>query len=258
MPSTAPATPPRPRCAPTAPRWRSARRRRRWRRAASRSAPRAGRLGCSRACAVVTAAATPLTVPFGAPALLSGRLTRADGAGISRTGAARGRAALARRPGADDGRRGHHRRARRLRASPRAGPVAAAHASASPATLGWRRPPGPRSSSGCAPASPFTRPHCRCGPARRCGSAAGSAAAARRSRGAASWSRSSTWRRRPHRWRPVLVTRTDHGGRFRAHYRFRYVDGAASIRLRATALAEERWPYAPGSSRPVTVRVSGR
>jgi hypothetical protein len=61
-----------------------------------------------------------------------------------------------------------------------------------------------------------------------------------------------------HRWRPVLVTRSDHGGRFRAHYRFRYVDGIASIRLRATALAEERWPYAPGSSRPVTIRVSGR
>jgi hypothetical protein len=59
------------------------------------------------------------------------------------------------------------------------------------------------------------------------------------------------------RWRPVLVTRTDHGGRFRARYRFRYVSGDASIRLRATALAEERWPYAPGSSRPVTVRVSG-
>ncbi len=61
-----------------------------------------------------------------------------------------------------------------------------------------------------------------------------------------------------HRWRPVLVTRTDHDGRFHAHYRFRYVDSAASIRLRATALAEERWPYAPGSSRSVTVDVSGR
>jgi len=60
------------------------------------------------------------------------------------------------------------------------------------------------------------------------------------------------------RWRPVLVTRTDHGGRFRARYRFRYVSGRASIRLRATVLAEERWPYAPGSSRPVTVSVSGR
>ncbi|MGN6557700.1 MAG: hypothetical protein ACTHLH_06770, partial [Solirubrobacterales bacterium] len=59
-----------------------------------------------------------------------------------------------------------------------------------------------------------------------------------------------------HRWRPVLVTRTDHHGRYRAHYRFRYVTGSAAIRLRATALAEERWPYAPGSSSPVTVEVS--
>jgi hypothetical protein len=60
-----------------------------------------------------------------------------------------------------------------------------------------------------------------------------------------------------HRWRPVLVTRSDHHGRFRAHYRFRYVSGRAAIRLRATALAEERWPYAPGSSPSVTVRVQG-
>ncbi|HWW66698.1 MAG TPA: hypothetical protein VNY83_01820 [Solirubrobacterales bacterium] len=58
-------------------------------------------------------------------------------------------------------------------------------------------------------------------------------------------------------WRPVLVTRTDHSGRFRARYRFRYVTGAASIRLRATALPENRWPYAPGSSPPVTVHVTG-
>ncbi len=58
-------------------------------------------------------------------------------------------------------------------------------------------------------------------------------------------------------WRPVLVTRSDRGGRFRARYRFRYVSGVAKIRLRATALAEERWPYALGSSRPVTVRVQG-
>ena len=59
------------------------------------------------------------------------------------------------------------------------------------------------------------------------------------------------------RWRPVLVTRTNHSGSFQASYRFRYVSGSASIRLRATSLSEERWPYAPGSSRPVTVRVSG-
>jgi hypothetical protein len=59
------------------------------------------------------------------------------------------------------------------------------------------------------------------------------------------------------RWRPVLMTRTDHGGRFHASYRFRYVSGAAQIRLRALALPEERWPYAPGASRPVVVRVDG-
>jgi hypothetical protein len=61
-----------------------------------------------------------------------------------------------------------------------------------------------------------------------------------------------------HRWRPVLVTRSDHSGRFQARYRFRYVTGTARIRLRAVALAEERWPYAPGASPPVTVRVTGR
>jgi hypothetical protein len=60
------------------------------------------------------------------------------------------------------------------------------------------------------------------------------------------------------RWRPVLVTRSDRSGRFRARYRFRYVSGTARVRLRATALAEERWPYAPGSSRPLTVQVHGR
>jgi hypothetical protein len=58
-------------------------------------------------------------------------------------------------------------------------------------------------------------------------------------------------------WRPVLVTRSDHSGRFHARYRFRYIAGTAQIRLRAVALAEERWPYAPGASRPVLVRVSG-
>jgi hypothetical protein len=59
------------------------------------------------------------------------------------------------------------------------------------------------------------------------------------------------------RWRPVLVTRSDHSGRFHAAYRFRYVSGSAKIRLRAAVLPEERWPYAPGASRPVVVRVTG-
>jgi hypothetical protein len=59
------------------------------------------------------------------------------------------------------------------------------------------------------------------------------------------------------RWRPVLVTRSDHSGHFHARYRFRYVTGAATIRLRAETLAEDRWPYAPGASRQITVRVTG-
>jgi len=59
------------------------------------------------------------------------------------------------------------------------------------------------------------------------------------------------------RWRPVLVTRSDHSGRFRARYRFRYITGTARIRLRAVALAEEHWPYVPGASQPIMVRVNG-
>ncbi|MDX6602792.1 MAG: hypothetical protein QOF13_1994 [Solirubrobacterales bacterium] len=59
------------------------------------------------------------------------------------------------------------------------------------------------------------------------------------------------------RWRPVLVARSDHAGRFHAAYRFRYISGSASIKLRAVVLAEEHWPYAPGASRPIVVRVTG-
>jgi hypothetical protein len=59
------------------------------------------------------------------------------------------------------------------------------------------------------------------------------------------------------RWRPVLVTRSDHAGRFHASYRFRYVSGAARIRIRAAVLPEERWPYAPGASHPLVLRVTG-
>ncbi|HWA53891.1 MAG TPA: hypothetical protein VG816_06940 [Solirubrobacterales bacterium] len=59
------------------------------------------------------------------------------------------------------------------------------------------------------------------------------------------------------RWRPVIVVRSDHAGRFHARYRFRYISGSARIRIRAVALPEERWPYAPGASRPLVVRVTG-
>jgi hypothetical protein len=58
-------------------------------------------------------------------------------------------------------------------------------------------------------------------------------------------------------WRPILVTHSDHSGHFQANYRFRYISGSAKVRLRACALSEERWPYAPGASRPLTVRVTG-
>lgn len=60
------------------------------------------------------------------------------------------------------------------------------------------------------------------------------------------------------RWRPALVVRTGRRGRFKAGYRFHYITGAARIRLRATALPEAGWPYASGSSAPVTVTVQGR
>jgi hypothetical protein len=58
------------------------------------------------------------------------------------------------------------------------------------------------------------------------------------------------------RWRPALVVRTGAEGRFDTGYRFRYVTGVARIRLRATAPAEGGWPFARGSSSPVTITVS--
>ena len=58
-------------------------------------------------------------------------------------------------------------------------------------------------------------------------------------------------------WRPVLVTRTDRFGRYRAAYRFRYITGRARIRLRATLLPSQNFPYLPANSRPVSVRVRG-
>ena len=60
MRSTPPATPPRPRCAPTAPRWRCARRRPGGAEPATAppGPPRGRRRGCSRGCAAATGAAT--------------------------------------------------------------------------------------------------------------------------------------------------------------------------------------------------------
>jgi hypothetical protein len=198
-----------------------------------------------------------LTVPFGAPALLSGRLTRADGAGVSgrelRVVARPSHGALAPTTVAavSTGERGGFE----LRLEP--GPSRRLTVSY-PGDAGLEEATRPslelRVRSGISlAAAPLSL---RTGEAVRLSGRVRGRGASIPRRGklvAIQYLEAAT-----HRWRPVLVTRTDHGGRFRAHYRFRYVDGAASIRLRATALAEERWPYAPGSSRPLTVRVSGR
>jgi hypothetical protein len=198
-----------------------------------------------------------LTVPFAGSALLSGRLTRADGAGISgrelRIVARPSHGALAPTASATavTGERGGFE----LRLGPgpsrRIAVVFPGDGGLEPA----RRPAlDLRVRSGvslsAAPLSLKTGQTVRLG-----GRVHGRGAAIPR-RGklvAIQYLEMAT-----HRWRPVLVTRSDHGGRFHARYRFRYVSGAASIRLRATALAEEHWPYAPGSSPPVTLRVSGR
>lgn len=197
-----------------------------------------------------------LTVPFGAPALLSGRLTSADGSGVAgrelRVVSHPSRGALA------------SLGAQTLRTGEQGG-------------FELRLPPGPSrrvtvSFAGDGGLEPARRPglelrvrsgvslqaaprSLRTGEAVQLSGKVASRGAPLPRRGklvAIQYLEAAT-----HRWRPVLVTRSDHHGRFRAHYRFRYVSGAASIQLRATALAEERWPYAPGTSRPVTVRVRG-
>lgn len=57
------------------------------------------------------------------------------------------------------------------------------------------------------------------------------------------------------RWRPVLVTRANRFGVFRAFYRFRYITGSARIRLRARLLPPARFPYSGAVSKPVRIRV---
>ncbi|MET0557819.1 MAG: hypothetical protein ABW065_04015 [Solirubrobacterales bacterium] len=198
-----------------------------------------------------------LTIPFGSPALLNGRLTRADGAGI-----------------AD----------RQLRVVSRPSRGSRAAVDAVSAVTGehggfaLRIPPGPSrrlavSFAGDGGLEPATRrglelrvrsgvsleaapQSLRTGQTIRLSGRVSRRAASLPRRGklvAIQYLEAAT-----ERWRPVLVTRTDHRGRFRARYRFRYVSGTASIQLRATALAEERWPFVPGSSPVLTIRVEGR
>lgn len=59
------------------------------------------------------------------------------------------------------------------------------------------------------------------------------------------------------RWRPVLVTRTDRRGRYRAGYRFRYITEAARISLRAVLLPSAGFPYTRAVSKSRLVRVRG-
>ena len=197
-----------------------------------------------------------LTVPFGAPAIVSGRLVRADGAGISgrelRVVARPSRGALA--PGGAASVTTGERGGFELRLEPGPSRRITVSYPGDDALEGASRPSlDLRVRSGVSlRAAPLTL---KTGQAVQLSGRVRSRGAPVPRRGklvAIQYLEAAT-----HRWRPVLVTRTDHVGRFRAHYRFRYVAGTASIRLRATALAEERWPYAPGSSRPVTVRVNG-
>jgi hypothetical protein len=197
-----------------------------------------------------------LTVPFGAPALLSGRLVRADGAGLSgrelRVISRPSRGALV--PTAAETVRTGEQGGFELRLP--AGPSRRVTVSfpGDTAQEGARRPGLElRVRSGITlRATPLKL---RTGQAVILSGKVSSRGAPVPRRGklvAIQYLEQAT-----HRWRPVLVTRSDHHGRFRTHYRFRYVSGQAAIRLRATALAEERWPYAPGWSAPVTVRVQG-
>ncbi len=198
-----------------------------------------------------------LTVPFAAPALVSGRLTRADGAGVAGrpvrivSRPSRGALAPVATATVTTGERGGFE----LRLAPGPSRRVALSFAGGDGLEAAKRPSlqlRVRSavSLGVAP------PALRTGQTLRLSGRVRSRGAPVPRRGklvAIQYLEAAT-----HRWRPVLVTRSDHGGRFHARYRFRYVTGAASIRLRATALAEERWPYAPGSSSPVTVHVSSR
>ncbi len=138
-----------------------------------------------------------LTVPFGAGAVLSGRLVRADGAGLAdrelRVVSRPSRGALAKpsvvtvRTGPGGG--------FRLELAP--GPSRRITV-AFPGDAGLDGgDAGPPWRCECAAASSSARPRERCAPGGRCGWVAGSAPAARRFRGAASSSRSSTTSRRP-------------------------------------------------------------
>jgi hypothetical protein len=197
-----------------------------------------------------------LTVPFGAPAIVGGRLTRADGAGVAG-------------------------RQLRIVARPSRGALLAGTTTTvvtgSHGGFQLRLAPGPsRRLTVAFDGDGGLEPARRAGLELRVRGGVGLRATPRRLRTGQALRLSGRVRTRgaavprrgklvaiqyreaaTGRWRPVLVTRSDHRGRFHARYRFRYVAGRATIRLRATALAEERWPFAPGWSGVVAVRVKG-
>jgi hypothetical protein len=199
---------------------------------------------------------TELTVPFGTGAMLSGRLVNADGAGLAdrtlRVVSRPSRGAL-RRAQVDTVGTGRHGGFSLRLAPGTSRRIAVAFPGEVPLDGASRRPLTLRVRGGIdfevAPQSLHTEEAVHLGGrVRTLG-----APLPRRGKLVAI----QYYEEAAKRWRPVLVTRTDHSGRFHASYRFRYISGSASIRLRAAALSEERWPYAPGASRPVTVRVTG-
>ena len=60
------------------------------------------------------------------------------------------------------------------------------------------------------------------------------------------------------RWRAFKVVRTDRRGRWTTRYRFGGTRGTVRYPFRAAIRREESYPFEPGVSRVVTVRVTER
>ena len=138
--------------------------------AARRGCRRRGRRGSSPGCAGATASAPTLTVPFGAGAVLSGRLVRADGAGLAGPRAAGRLAALARRPRAEPAsttvRTGPHGG---FQPRPRRRPLAPDHGQLPAATTALEQASRPlAAAAGARRRQPSRGAAARCAPARRC------------------------------------------------------------------------------------------
>jgi 5-hydroxyisourate hydrolase-like protein (transthyretin family) len=60
------------------------------------------------------------------------------------------------------------------------------------------------------------------------------------------------------RWQTFRTTRTDDSGRWLVRYRFKRTRGVQRYRFRASLPREASYPFEPGRSQPLTVRVRGR